>query len=179
MGSMARSTAVLLLALLSAAETRAQVSHVAEDGYFRAVGSYFGISRSEVTILSDWNLPPDEIPVALFIANRAGVSPDALLALRRSGATWTELADRYSIGARALYLPLREGASAGVLAAPYEAFRSTPVGDWDSIRLTDADIVALVNIRMLSEGLGVTAEEVFRHTPRVSSFVELYAALIR
>lgn len=179
MGSLARTTVVLLAVLLAASDAAAQDFHAAREGYFRVVGSYFRISSSEVAILSDWNLPADEIPVVLFIADRAGVSAEALVALRRSGRSWVDLAERYGIGARALYLPLREGASPGRLASAYHAFRATPVGDWSSIRLTDADIVALVNVRMLSEALGVPSEEIFRHTARASTFVELYALLIR
>jgi hypothetical protein len=175
---MARTTAALLAVLLVGAEVGGQELHTARDGYFRMVGSYFRIAQSEVAILSDWDLPPDEIPVVLFIAQGAGVSPEALVALRRSGRSWVELADRYAIGARVLYLPLREGASAGALAAAYDAFRATPVGEWPSIRLAESDIVALVNIRVLSEALGVPVEEVFRQTSRASSFVELYELLV-
>jgi len=177
-GSMARTTIVLLTLLVVAGDAGAQDLHIARDGYFRVVGSYFRIAPSEVAILSDWSLPADEIPVVLFIASRAGVSAEALVALRRAGRSWVELSERYSIGARALYLPLGEGASPGVLTAAYDAFRGTPMDQWPSIRLTDADIVALVNVRVLAEVLGVPAEEVFRHTSRVSSFVELYALLI-
>ncbi len=42
-----------------------------------------------------------------------------------------------------------------------------------------ADIVALVNVRVLAESLGMRPEEITRRTDSAATFVELYAQLIR
>ena len=146
--------------------------------YFRAVADYFEVATAEVSILADWDLPPDEIPVALFLANRAGISPEALVALRGSGRGWVELARRYDVGAAQLYVPLSRPPSSGLLAAAYEQYQARPVGDWPQIGLTDEDIVTLVNVRVLSSALGMGPDEILQRRVAARSFVDLYARVI-
>jgi len=175
------SRAVFLLAILSiaAAAPEAQGQSGAERAYYRAVARYFQLPESEVVILANWDLPADEIPVLLFVARRAGVSAEALVALRESGRSWTELSDRYQIGARALHVPLHDPGAAGRLSTLYQTFSSTPVDRWGDIRLSSEDIVALVNVRVLSQSLGLSPDEIMRRTASSGSFVELYSQLIR
>jgi hypothetical protein len=134
--------------------------------------------EAEVAILGDWNLPPDEIPVVLFMARRAVVSPEALVALRQSGHDWTDLAKRYDIGANALHVPLSDPSSAGALSSVYRQFTSTPVAQWGGIRLTSPEIIALVNVRVLSQALGIPPDDIMRRTGSSTTFVELYAQLV-
>lgn len=175
------SRALLLLAMLAfaAAAAEAQQHDSVELAYFRAVARYFQLPESEIAILGDWDLPPDEIPVLLFVARRAGVSPEALVALRESGQSWTDLSERYQIGARALHVPIQDPTATGRLASLYASFRDTPVDDWGDIRLSSDDIVALVNVRVLSQSLGLSPDEIMRRTTGASSFVQVYAQLLR
>lgn len=146
----------------------------ATEAYFGAVAEYFVLPRSEVSILGDWRLPAEEIPVVLFVARRAGVSPEAVVALRGAGRGWAELTVRYRLDATQFHVPLPESANAGALEDAYRRFRSTPAGRWKEVVLTDADIVGLVNLRVLSETL--------RRSPRAilaaavqGSWIERYA----
>jgi len=175
------SPAVLLLATMSfaAVASEAQQHSGAESAYFRAVARYFEISEGEIAILGNWDLPHDEIPVLLFVARRAGVSAEALVALRESGRSWTELSVRYQIGAPALHVPLQDPASAGALSTLYVTFRDTPVDRWDEIHPSAQEIVALVNVRVLSQSLGLSPDDIMRRTADTMSFVELYSQLIR
>lgn len=175
------SPAVFLLATaaLAAAAPEAQGQSGAELAYYRAVARYFQLPESEVAILANWDLPADEIPVLLFVARRAGVSTEALGALRGSGRSWTELSQRYQIGARALHVPLHDPSAAGRLSGLYQTFGSTPVDRWGDIALSSEDIVALVNVRVLSQSLGLSPDDIMRRTADSGSFVELYSKLIR
>ena len=175
-----RPTLLLLIAMIvTAAGAEAQQEEASQEAYFRAVGEFFTVPSSELAILRDWRLAPDEIPVVLFVAERSGVSPEALVALRRSGQSWTELADRYGVGAAALHLPIPPQAPAGRLARLYEQFRSTPLSQWDGIRLEQRDIVALVNVRLLAQTLGIPPDEILARAGPAGSFVQLYGELIR
>ena len=80
---------------------------------------------------------------------------------------------------RSLHVPVPDGVSAGALARAYESYRSTPVGRWSTIRLTDEDVVGLVNVRLISQSLGLPAERVLGRTGSVGTYVELYAQLKR
>ena len=134
---------------------------------------------NEVAIIGDWEIAPDEIPAVLVVARHAGVSAEALVVMRRSGRGWSDLAQQYGIGAPVLHVPLRDQAPAGALSAAYERYRGTPVSDWRTIRLSDADFIALVNVRVIAQTLGLAAEEVVRGTDSISSYVELFAQLSR
>jgi len=163
----------------AAVATEAQQQNSAEQAYFRAVARYFQIPEGELVILRNWEVPADEIPVLLFVARRAGVSSEALVALRESGRSWTELSDRYRIGARALHVPIHDASATGRLAPLYVTFQETPVERWDGIALSSEDIVALVNVRVLAQSLGLPPDEIMRRTATATSFVEIYAQLIR
>jgi hypothetical protein len=170
--------ALILLAAAANAVT-AQEDEEARQAYFGAVADFFELPRSEISILGDWRLPPDEIPVVLFVAGRAGVSAEALTALRRSGTSWHNLAARYRVDAGAFHIPLRESAQAGRLANAFARYRALPPARWSEIRLSDADIVALVNVRLLSEVLGISLEDVLRRAGEGESFVAVYARMVR
>lgn len=179
MGSSGRTLILLGIAVVAATGAHAQDVDAARQAYFEAVATYFRVAPSEVTILADWDIAADEIPPILFIAGHAGVSPEALVALRRSGVGLSDLIERYRIGASALHVPVRDQAPTGALVAAYERYRATPVGDWPSIRLSDRDVIALVNVRVIAQSLGLAAEEVIRRTDAASSYVELFAQLSR
>lgn len=176
---MSRATFVVAALACAATSVEARQGDGAERAYLRAVSRYFEIPEAEVAILAHWDLPADEIPVVLFVAGRAGVSPEALVALRESGRTWTALVASYKIGANVLHVPLRDPTSAGSLRAAYERFRDTPAADWAGVRLEDREIIALVNVRVLSSTLGVVPDEIARRTGATATFVELYAQLLR
>ena len=179
MGSLGRTLALAAAVMTVSPSAFAQEPDAAERAYFRAVASFFDMPPAEVAILADWEIAPDDIPPILFVAAHAGVSPEALVALRRTGVGWGELLRRYRIGAPALHVPVRDHVPTGALGSAYEMYRRTPVGDWSSIRLGDSDVVALVNVRVIAQALGLSAEEVIRHTGSASSYVELFAQLSR
>jgi hypothetical protein len=148
------------------------------EAFFRAVGEHFGVEVEEVGIIGEWDLAPDEVPVVLFLAQKAGVSPDALIGLRRGGRLWQEVAGRFGIEPRDFHLPLPGGVGLGPLAAAYEQFRGTPPQEWSGIRLEDGDVVALVNLRVLSEQTGVPPLTVLTLYTEAGSFMAAYSLLL-
>lgn len=174
---MKRAAAGIWILLFSATGLAAQ--DAARADYFRSVASFFNLPANEVAILSDWEIAPAEIPVVLFVARRAGVSPEALVALRSSGQSWAELTGRYRVTAAALHVPLRDDADARLLADAYRDFRATAVGDWPRIRLSDPMIIGLVNVRVLSQTLGLPPERVLAAAEPGVPWVALHARLRR
>ena len=176
---MRRVGLALVLLATAAGNVAAQGGDEARQAYFAAVADFFRVPASEISILGDWPLPADEIPVVLFVAGRAGVSEEALAALRRSGLSWHDLAGRYQVGPGAFHIPLPDDAAAGRLEGAYARYREVPPTQWSEIRLSDADIVALVNVRVLSGALQLSVEEILRRAGATGSFTDLYAEIIR
>lgn len=146
--------------------------------YFRTVGEYFQVPLEEVTIIGRWNLSPDEVPVVLFLAHHAGVSPDALIGLRRNGQAWWDVGTRFGIQTRAFHLPLPEGADKGFLNPLYDTLQARPAWDWQTVRVDDRQIIALVNLRVLAAQTGAPPLQVLGHYLETNSFVECYARLL-
>ncbi|GMV07859.1 MAG: hypothetical protein AMXMBFR53_41340 [Gemmatimonadota bacterium] len=161
----------LLAVMLGAAGAAAQ------EAYFGAVAEFFALPRSEVAILAEWPLPADEIPVVLFLARRAGISPEALVALRDSGRGWSELAGRYRVDASHFHVPLGDGTDARRLDAAYRQFRGLPPGRWGEVSLRDEDIVSLVNLRVLSQTLRRSPDEILAQAG-AGPWADLYARLM-
>ncbi len=171
--------AVLLLVAGLATVPGASAQDAAHSDYFRSVARYFSMPANEVTILADWGITPDEVPVVLFVARRSGVSPEAVVALRDSGRSWAHLTSRYRVSASALHVPIRDDAPAGALSGAYDKFRATPVASWSTIGLADDEIVGLVNVRVISQVLGLSAERVAASSVSTPTWVELHTRLRR
>jgi hypothetical protein len=140
--------------------------------YYRAVGEHFRLPAGEITILSEWRLSPEEIPVVLWVARRAGISPDAVVALRQAGRDWSDVARRYAVDAAAFHVAL--DGNAGSLAPAYEAYRERPNAQWSSIQLDDGQIVGLVNLRVLTEVLRANPSSLLQTRDRTGSWVDAY-----
>lgn len=162
----------LMLAVGPAASAEAQ-----ESAFLDAVAEHFEVSRDEVEILSGWGPSADEIPAVLFVARSAGVSPDAVMALRRGGRSWAELVNRYGINAARLHVPLPDDADAGVLQRIYGEYRSHPSTAWVSLELRDDEVVHLVNLRFLSDFTGRPPAEVLEALSSAGSAAAAFARL--
>jgi hypothetical protein len=179
-GNIRRVAGALLVLVAGTSSAVAQEGAVtAREAYFGAVAEFFQLPRTEVGILGDWRLGGDEIPVVLFMARRAGVSPEALVALRGAGRGWAELAQRYGLDAAQFHVPVPDDASAGVLSGAYQRYRTLPATRWSEVELTDSEIVGLVNLRVMAQTLRLSPEEVLRRMPGDGAWYELYARLIR
>lgn len=150
----------------------------AVEAYFRAVGGAFSVSLDEVRILGEWQLQPEEIVVVLFVARRAGVSPDVVATLRGGGSSWATIVQRYGVGAGAFHVAFPEDALLGPLAGTYEDFAGTSRAAWAHLALSDRAIVALVNIRVLSNQVGVPVTRVLAAWGGARDFVLVHRRLM-
>ncbi len=115
-----------LLALCTVAlppEARAQ-DQAAVASYYTAVGAHFKVPSSEIMILSEWRLPPEDIPVVLFVAGQGGISPEAVVALRRAGQDWSTIARRYRLDATSFHVAI--DGSPGSLGRVFDVYAARP-----------------------------------------------------
>ena len=148
------ATALLFLLATGAAEAqRGGAGDSDEEAFLRAVGEHFDTPQPEILVLSQWKLPAGEIPVVLRLASRAGVSPDVVVAQRRRGSDWMEIARGYSVHAGDFHVPI-DGPT-GFLSGAYERFHARPASQWRDVSLSDEEVVGLVNVRFLSRSLGL------------------------
>ncbi len=174
----ARFALLWALVLVTPGSSAAQrVEPGVREAYLRAVADHFKLPVNEVTIVADWGLEPDEVPVVLFLSGMAGVSSDALIGLRRSGRSWMDIARRFGLDAVVFHLDLPDGSPLGVLERAYGEFRSRPAGEWSQINLGDEEIVALVNMRVLSACTHVAPLRILRGREEAGSFAAAFVQI--
>lgn len=171
----------ILLALGSTAPSSVlgqDVGPGVRDAFFRALGEHFELPVEEVAIVGSWQLDPDEIPVVLFLSQRAGVPPDALIGLRKRGHSWQEIGGRFGLGVQVFFIPLPQDGPMGTLTRIYGEFRSKPSSEWNEIELNDNEALYLVNLRVLSEQIGVPPLRVLESREEAGSFLGAFASLL-
>ncbi len=169
------TAATLALAGLPSGLSGQPGGEASRETYLRAVADHFGASEREVSVLARWGLSAEEIPVVLYLADRAGVSPDVVVAQRRRGTEWMEIARGLSVHAGDFHV--RIDGPAGFLSAAYQRFGEVAASAWSGVRLTDPEVVGLVNVRFLSRSLGMPAGEVVRGLGAGGDMVEGFARL--
>jgi len=140
--------AALDLSTLSSAaqvEARADFSGDGLRSFYFAIGNYYQVPERQVVLVRERALPPDEVPVAFFVAQRASVNPTVVVDLRRRGMSWSDIALHFHFRPDIYYF--REG-------PPY----GKAYGYWKSHPPRDAEVIDAVNIHFLSEYHHVTPD---------------------
>ena len=132
----------------------------AQVGNFHvAVANYYQVPQREVIVLRERRIRDDELPVVLFIAQRARVRPATIVDMRLRGMSWWDISVRYGIRPEVYYVPVvvTPGPPYGKAWGHY---KKKPRKQWDTIVLADDEVVNLVHVRFLSDYYDVPPERV-------------------
>ena len=110
--------------------------------------------------------------VVFFIAGRAGVDPKVIVNLRLEGNSWYSISIRYGIYPDAYYVPLtvRPGPPYG---KAYGYYKNKPKKEWKKIKLSDNDIINLVNLKFISEHNKYSPEKVIKMRSKGEHYAEI------
>ena len=104
-----------LLATLPEANAQLSVNISLGDEQYRplrlGLSDYFNVGERDVLYLNQRGLRASEVPVALFIANRARVSPRAIVDLRLRGMRWHDITRHYGLSPEIFYVRVVAGES--------------------------------------------------------------------
>ncbi len=139
-------------------------------GFYLAVGDYFDVPQTGIAVIKKKGLADDEVPVALFLSARAGVAPSTIVALRLGGMSWLDVTIKYGFTPEVFYMPVKAGPPYG---KAYGHYMGRPRGQWRNLRLSDAEVVNLVNLRFISGHYGVSASEVIKMRENGHGFVRI------
>lgn len=142
----------------------------------RAVREDLGLPDPLAVRLLEAGLPPDHLPVIGHIAREARVSPDRVAEMRLGGMGYVDISLRLGKGPEIFYVPF-----AADPGPPYGNawgyFRNRPRREWRGIRLPDADVVNLVNLRLATRHYGVPADRVVALRAKGRGFDEIHREL--
>ena len=146
-----------------------------EDGlkeFHVAIGDFYMASEKEVIIVKEKGIPEDELPVVFHIASRANVSPNVVINLRLKGQSWMDISLHYRLGPEIYYIDTKED-----IGPPYGKalghFKRHKRHEWGKIKLTDYEIMALVNLKFISAHYGCSPAKVAGMSTKNESFVKL------
>jgi len=171
--------ACLVLALIlttRSASAQTAVSVSAHIGNFHvAVANYYHVPEREVIVIRERRISDDELPVVLFVAQRARVAPARVIALRESGRSWWDISVHFGLGPEVYYVPVTvvSGPPYGRAYGHYKKSRK----HWNTIVLSDDDVVNLVQLRFLTEHYGIAPERVIESRGRHRDFVMVHSEI--
>lgn len=150
------SCLVLFLAvLLAKGPSRAEVDPVAEPGrFYTAVSQTFHVPEAQIRGLADRGLAPGQIVVVCFMAGGSLRQANQVLADRRAGKSWRDIAMAGGLEPESFYDPRAE--SGAPFVNVYALYREVPRDDWawKRLPLQDNDIETLVQLHFLAELVG-------------------------
>ena len=153
----------LAIAGFSAVSATAQVQAGVDfsgDGlrsFFLSVGNYYHVPEREVVVVHDRAIPPDEVPVVFYVAQRAQVAPAVVVDLRRRGMNWSDIAFHFRLDPDIYYF--RGG-------PPY----GKAYGYWKKNPPRDVEVIDAVNVHFLSDYHQVAPNVVWTERSHGKSF---------
>lgn len=168
-------TALFLLAGLTIARAQVQVGVGVNvggggDSFHLAIGDYYHAPPDQVNLCVQQRIPDEEQPVVFFVAQRAGVAPGVIIDLRAHGMPWVDILHRYRLSSRIFFIPIH----GSVYGTPYARYYAYYYGRGPRVRLLDADIVNMVNLRFATEYYHRTPEEIIRLRAGGRSFAYIH-----
>jgi len=161
---------VMACATIAGAEFRLGVSANDEkNSFFLAIGDHYHVSDHEVVVARKRHIPDDELPVVFFLARECRVQPSVILERRLRGESWLNIGLHFGCGPDVYYYPV-EVKSRPPYGRAYGYYKRYPRNEWRKIRLTDADVINLVNLRFLSEYGHFAPEEIIGMRTRGKRF---------
>lgn len=147
------------------ADNRVDVGATIVDGnirnFYLAIGEYYRVPEREVIVIRERHIPDHEVPVVLYIAQKAHVEPAVIIDLRLKGSSWMDITLHFGLGPDIYYVPMRE-VSGPPYGHAYGYYKHKPKHQWKNIRLDDDEVVNQVNLRFISERYKYAPDEVVR-----------------
>ena len=149
--------------------------------FYIAIGDYFGVPpRRGAALRERCRCRDEELPVAFFLAAHARVDAGAVLELRVQGLSWLDIASHYRLAPDIFFVRLRTEPAGPPYGRAYGYYRTRGGGrGWARSALADFDVVALVNLRFLSEHYRVPPETVIEMSGWQVNFVAMNDAMTR
>ena len=170
------AAALLFLSIPRTGQADVNVGLSIQDGevrsFYLAVGDYYNVPERTLVVVSERNIPDDEVPVVFFLASQARVSPEVIINLRLGGRSWMDITLQYGLTAQIFYVPFTADPGPPYGKA-YGYFKKRPRSKWGEIRLGNADIVNLVNLKFISGHYGYSPEQVVKMRGKGKNFVSI------
>jgi hypothetical protein len=140
------------------------------DSFYSAMESYFRVSEDQVKLCQEANISDEETPLVFFMAQRAGVDPQAVLIVRTGGMSWMQTAYHFQLNPKVFFVSLPANS---VARSPYEKSYGFYKGHSSRVNLSDIDMLNWVDLKFLSEYYGYDPQEIIQMRSAGKSFRDI------
>jgi len=170
-----------VVAQLRDVDLGATISEGRLRGFYLAISDHYRIPARQVVEIRDRHrISDDELAVVFFLAARARVQPSAILDLRITKMSWFDISLHYGLTPDIFFINVgteRIGPPYGNAFGYYRKYG--PSKEWKKFRLTDREVIDLVNLRFMSEYHRRTPEEIIGMRGRQSGFVAINDEILK
>jgi hypothetical protein len=143
------------------------------NNFYMALSDYNRLPEANIVAIRNSGIPDEHVPVVLFIAARAQVAPDVIAKMRLKGMSWMKIAAKFNLGPDTFYVPANDSYAGTVYEKPYNGFKKDRK-QWKRIKLSDDDVVNMVNLKFASEYHNYTPEQVVKLRSSGRSFIDIH-----
>ena len=142
--------------------------------YYRSIARYNNVSDQDVYFVRKKGVPDEELPVIFYLASLAGVAPSLVAdEYRRPGITLNDLTRIFGLYPDIYHYPVKFRVDGPPYGKAYGYYRNKPKKEWKNIKLSNTDIINLVNLRFISESRGVDPEDVINRRKSGKNFITI------
>ncbi len=142
----------------------------------RAVHESLGLPEPLIVRLLEQGLPQDHLPVVGLLSQRAGVPGERIVALRGEGLSFLDISIRLGLGPEIFHVPI-----AADPGPPYGKawgyYKKTPRARWNTIVLSDREVIDLVNLKLCVDHYRVPPERVIELRRKGQGFAAIHGDL--
>ena len=139
------------------------------QNFYFAIGDYYGVPRQQITMVQEYGIPQDEIPVVFFISQHSGYEPLTIVRMRRQGKSWMDISTGCGIQPDVYYVP--ETADAGPpYGNAYGYYKHHGNKRANRYYLSDNDLINSVNVHFIASRYGCNERDVYTLRSRGDSF---------
>jgi len=142
----------------------------------RAVHESLGLPEPLIVRLLEKGAPDEQLPVIGLIAERAHVAPEMVFDLHHGGLSWIDVSIRLGVGPEIFYVPIERDPGPPYGKA-WGYYKKTPRAKWNTIRLTDREVIDLANLSLCVHRYGVAADDVVALRRDGKGFGEIHGEL--
>lgn len=146
----------------------------ASDNYYRSIADYHRVSERDVYYVRQRGIPDEELPVIFYLASLAGVAPRLVAdEYRKPGISLYDLTTIFGLGPDVYYYPVKVKVDGPPYGKAYGYYKNKPKKEWKNIKLSNSDIINLVNLRFISESRGVDPEDIINRRKSGKNFITI------
>ncbi len=147
--------------------------------FYRSIAHYNNVSEDDVYFVRKKGVADEELPVIFYLASLAGVPPALVADEYKPGISLHDLTRIFGLNPEIYHYPIKFKVDGPPYGKAYGYYRNKPKKEWKNIKLSNTDIINLVNLRFISDSNGVDPENIIKRRAGGKTFVLINDGIVK